>query len=720
MLSFARQANCRLRTGISCLALGLLLASISCTPLEGQFASANPMRALWSPEGLQVTFNASPRFRYLLEVSSDGGEIWDAVGSWRNGIDGAMTLRYLTNGAPGSLSYRIVATRAKNTVRGIAPAALNHILLSGQSNILGTSDGDYAPLSTTQPFANVMFNPFIKRRFYSYQGQVYYTEYWASGLRAPYCPISAIYQDPLGGIGWPIRDSDYYRNAQQITSFAPLVEASEPLLCCPVIECPVFETMASTIANTLTSRSGIKYLASVHGYGAAPIEGLNKSTVQDDLHAIDLAKIHPGLRGWATGPYANGMYQVLRARELATAQGWSYKVAALVWVHADGTDDSAYHTKLNQLINDYNTDVPILTGQTDPVLLFTEQNQWEASGRPTAVDQEYWTVHLDSDSSHPNHGLAYVVTPRYPERCPVHYPPEGFRAQGTRYANAIEAVLYQGLDWEPLSPREIRSNGTNVDVVFHVPSGHLQTGTTPNLGPISPTLGFVIRNARNTNIIQSAEILGRNTVRLHCAEPARGLTLTYAREKKGAGDVQRGFLCDSDPPPSFYHTAAGADLDTRNFCIAFAAPIPWISLPMTATRAMAASLVSQDADDDRLPDDWERRVFGDLTTAGPGTDRDGDGVSDFLEYQQGTDPLDTGSWLLITQHSAGPLPGQFTISWVPTPSAIYAVEWSADLRNWHPYLGTVITASPNPTATLDLAAEGQPARLFLRVTAKTR
>ncbi len=46
-----------------------------------------------------------------------------------------------------------------------------------------------------------------------------------------------------------------------------------------------------------------------------------------------------------------------------------------------------------------------------------------------------------------------------------------------------------------------------------------------------------------------------------------------------------------------------------------------------------------DIDEDRLPDWWELRYFGDITSANPEDDTDGDGFDNLTEYNRGYDPL---------------------------------------------------------------------------------
>lgn len=683
----------------------LLPGALECLHAQAGWVPDSSFR--WVDRSIHVTLQGAPGLRYLIEVSSDGGLNWHRSGAWRSGAAEPITLVSEDFYGAGGRLYRLVAQPSKAARAPSPDAQLNHILIGGQSNAIGTGDGRYQPLSTLQPFRNVMFNGFVKRRYFNDNGALGFMEYYASGLRAPHCALSQTLHQPwIDNVPWLVRDSEYYRSEEVVNRFVPLTEGTEHLLCCPVAECPVFETMASTIANTLTSRRGARFLVSSHGVGSMPIEQLNRSSARDTDHAVSLASIHPGLDGWATGPYANGMYQVLRGSQLAAAEHLTYKVAAVVWIHADGEDDSAYNRKFNQLINDYNRDIKTITGQRDDVLFFVEQAQWEATGWPTAVDQEYYEVHRDSEPMFSNGGRAFLVGPRYPEVCPFHYTPEGVRSQGARFAHAMDQVLFEGNDWEPTSPREIRVRGLSVEIDFHVPNGRLQPGTTPNLGPIPATLGFVIRNAEGSNIVQSVTFLDADTLSLQCSEDPSGRLLKYAREKSVHGEVQRGYVCDSHPRSTFYRRESGADYDARNFCIAFDHEIPWRESEEATGPAIPFSPPAADSDLDGVLDAWELEVFGDLGTADASSDYDGDGVKDFVEFIAGTSPQDPLDVLRIRLVPDAAQPDVVRVAWSAVPGKRYALEWSEDLRVWHRIPGTYDATGPSLEVTLVPATLG--------------
>lgn len=659
--------------------LGFLLSLIPAPSALSQAVPAPAVSHRWVGNTLQLQVTGEPGFRYLCEFSTDLGLHWQALGGWRS-VKGDYSYTARTNGE--ALAYRILAERSKRDCRPFAPAAINHILISGQSNAIGRSDGEAAPLSATQPFENVMFNPFTKLRYGASQGSLTLTRYASTGLRAPHHPASVIHDPPIDEISWLVRDSAAYRTPGVVKSFVPLVEGSEPLLGTLTQDYPVFESMASTIANTLTSRHGTRFLVSIHGVGSMPISSLNKSAFPDFEHAIALADLHPSLSGWATGPYANGLHQVLRAQEIAQSQQLTYKVAALVWIQADGTDDADYSQQLSQLINDYNHDIQLLTGQTEDVVVFMEQPQWEPTAKPTRVDEEFWAVHRDLDPQTHHGGRACLVGPRYPVPCPVHYLPVGVRSQGARFANAMERILFAGQPWEPLSPRAVRVEGHRVEIDFHVPFGTLNAGTTTNLGAIDPFLGFHIPNELGQEIIQKVTIEDADTVVLACSEDPLGRTVSYARVKQGAGTVQKGYLCDTAAPPTFYRAANGADLDSRDFCIAFEVPIPWTESEQIVTQAVLLQAPLFDADEDGLPDAWELESFGNLSRATAWSDQDGDGLSDLAEFMADLDPTDPTDRPVLKRSGLEPVPGQLDLVWHRLPGRRYALETSRDLVHW--------------------------------------
>jgi hypothetical protein len=85
-----------------------------------------------------------------------------------------------------------------------------------------------------------------------------------------------------------------------------------------------------------------------------------------------------------------------------------------------------------------------------------------------------------------------------------------------------------------------------------------------------------------------------------------------------------------------------------------------------------------------ISDPWETRYFGGLLTTPATGDRDGDGASERMEFQSGTDPTDRASALsLMTPRE---LPNRTVeIEWTTTTGREYVLEVSTDLETWQAF-----------------------------------
>jgi hypothetical protein len=101
---------------------------------------------------------------------------------------------------------------------------------------------------------------------------------------------------------------------------------------------------------------------------------------------------------------------------------------------------------------------------------------------------------------------------------------------------------------------------------------------------------------------------------------------------------------------------------------------------------------ADDTDQDGLPDDWERFYFGSLAK-GATDDTDQDQSTELAEYQTGTDPTSSGSYLRIDTLK---LDGDrnATLGFPTAPSRSYRVETSPDLQSWWPAQGSLTYPTP--------------------------
>jgi hypothetical protein len=114
--------------------------------------------------------------------------------------------------------------------------------------------------------------------------------------------------------------------------------------------------------------------------------------------------------------------------------------------------------------------------------------------------------------------------------------------------------------------------------------------------------------------------------------------------------------------------------------------------------------VTDDNDNDALPDSWELQYFGNLTSQSSAGDPDKDGVTNYDEYLEGTAPSDSGSFRarLITAASNGTilrtpdsasydLNSQVTLTASPAPGYAF-ISWSGDASGRSNPLGLTMDA----------------------------
>lgn len=120
-------------------------------------------------------------------------------------------------------------------------------------------------------------------------------------------------------------------------------------------------------------------------------------------------------------------------------------------------------------------------------------------------------------------------------------------------------------------------------------------------------------------------------------------------------------------------------LDGKFAGYAWSANTGWMNLG--SGWLQTASIDRTDTDNDQIADAWEYRHFGDLSTAGPNTHGDADGVNDADEYAADTDPHDPSQFFKIATHTYNASYTKAALTLETTrPSRQYRLESTDDLE----------------------------------------
>lgn len=125
--------------------------------------------------------------------------------------------------------------------------------------------------------------------------------------------------------------------------------------------------------------------------------------------------------------------------------------------------------------------------------------------------------------------------------------------------------------------------------------------------------------------------------------------------------------------------------------------------PSNRLDVVRLDLSNSDSDNDGLPDWWENKYFGNLTSGSATGDFDHDGASDLEEFRAGTDPADAKSRFQIS--ALWGEDGYPALSWPGASGRVYTIERTSDLNEPFTDLGQLITATPPVNTFEDISAD---------------
>jgi hypothetical protein len=281
------------------------------------------------------------------------------------------------------------------------------------------------------------------------------------------------------------------------------------------------ETPHASMANELTSL--------VQGAGAADYVGVHGEFGENGQCLTYLVKNAPqaGVNGHA---YAGTLFETTAINRLAQAQGKTYGVGAVIVTHGEcDAGNASYESQLYQLLTDYNTDIPAITGQTQKMqMIVSQQNSINDGALSTLAE---WKIGVDHPTDVVCSGPKYQY-PYYSDT--VHLVTDGYEQLGEKYGEVYFERVILGNQWQPLQPTGADVSGPVITVHFHVPVPPLVFDTVlpaPNqsVPAWSAGKGFEVRAGGAPATISNVAISG-NDVQITCAAtlPASGVVVSYA------------------------------------------------------------------------------------------------------------------------------------------------------------------------------------------------
>lgn len=281
----------------------------------------------------------------------------------------------------------------------------------------------------------------------------------------------------------------------------------------PLVEVST-ETMNSTFANTLTEGSQQSYIISRHGVGGYSYAQLKKGTA----------------------PYLRGMTQVRNAKNEVAKLGKQYNVPALTVIHgeADRSNGPAYQGYLEEWYRDYNTDVKAITGQTNDLVMFTDQTCTFLSNY-TSLSTMVPMAQLAAAENNP--GKIILVGPKYffDYADGSHMTNKSYRKLGYYYARAYKKVMLDKTGWTPLSPKQISIAGNIITLKLNVPTPPIQIDTTQVL--LNKNYGFEYYDTSAPPTITAVAVSSPDTITITLSGTPTGTNkrLRYAFRGEGGG-----------------------------------------------------------------------------------------------------------------------------------------------------------------------------------------
>jgi hypothetical protein len=304
------------------------------------------------------------------------------------------------------------------------------------------------------------------------------------------------------------------------------------------------------------------------------------SAVGEDGQGMIFLRKNPVHRGLNGHSYEAALIETKAIARLAKAAGKTFGVGAIIVTHGE-TDagNKDYENELFHLWQDYNTDLPAITGQTRTIQMIVSQQ--DSCNDLSPSPQAQWKIGVDHPADIVCSGPKYQY-PYFSDG--VHLTANGYRELGEKYGQIYFDRVILGQDWQPLQPTRVERSGKTITLHFHVPVPPMawETAFQPphqSVDAWKQGKGFEISTSTGARVtITSAKISGDAVIITCATDPGPDARVSYAMIADGAhakmltpypGTFRWGQLRDSDP-----FVGSNTKTPQPNYCVAFEMTAP--------------------------------------------------------------------------------------------------------------------------------------------------
>jgi len=269
--------------------------------------------------------------------------------------------------------------------------------------------------------------------------------------------------------------------------------------------------------------------------------------------------------------YRRLLESVRRGKDFALAAGKSYSAPVLCYIQGENSGDrvgttTEWYNKLDSLFTSLNTDIKLITGQTEDVQFLVYQiasDMTKGTGVPLAflkIAQEKANVHFGCSM----YQFDYVDA--------LHVSSNATRIMGAMMGVVAKRAIVDKTKMLPISriSHTIQKNEAGtlwvIKMKMNVPVKPLVWDETINsLFTTAPAhKGFIIKNGSNVDIVTNVTISHGDTINVFCSANPAGLNMSYAIGGRDSG----GNLRDSQGD-SLTISCAGVNKRVDNWCPMF-------------------------------------------------------------------------------------------------------------------------------------------------------